>query len=342
MDFLLLPDETALVLTSPQIRLRFRRFRPARGVPLLLTLLTILSVSACDRVKNALRPVTGDPAWQNDSTLLASAPTVLFRAVRPGERAQVVPVATYGEQGLRFLSLSNRGWRALDIDYLQSTSTVTPIRNGAALPRLSLRRGMWEGTALDSIAGCTVIVPGGDAAVPAGVELLVSGPRPPLNAVTPLGDGELQTIMTTVSTLIAPTVGVPLSAQSRYTREVHVVAGGNGPAPSIVVIYNDPDIASDSLRPIGERPRQLVIVLDKGVYGYKPSYTFSTLGNKRTPPRIKYLDYVDVDGDRKAELFFGLALPPEERRAELYTIVLHHSVDAWRELSRFPLGRCLA
>jgi hypothetical protein len=95
---------------------------------------------------------------------------------------------------------------------------------------------------------------------------------------------------------------------------------------------------ADSVRPIGQRPRQLIVVLNQGVYGYKPTFTYSTLGNKLSPPRYRYLDHFDVDGDGTSELFFGLTI----QGAPLYTIVLRYDTDAWRELLRNERQRCHA
>jgi len=124
----------------------------------------------------------------------------------------------------------------------------------------------------------------------------------------------------------------------RYQREVYVAETGNGPRPSIVVVYDDPEVVADSVRQMGARPRHLVVVLDKGVYGYKPTFTYSTLGNKLSPPRYRYLDHIDVDDDGKSELFFGLNI----KGAPLYTIVLRYEAEAWRELLRNERQRCHA
>jgi hypothetical protein len=72
------------------------------------------------------------------------------------------------------------------------------------------------------------------------------------------------------------------------------------------------------------------------VYGYKPTFTYTTLGNRRSPPRYRYLDHLDVDDDGQSELLFGLQVD----EAPLYTIVLRFQVDAWRELVRNERQRC--
>jgi len=332
VDFRLLLDETASVTIFAAPRLApWRRFATALALGL-----GAVGTSACDRVQKALNPEPGDPVWRSDSTLLASKPPVLLRVVRTDSSTRIVPIATVGEQGYRPLSLGNRGWRAFDLAYLQSTASLTPLRDGDGLSALTPQRGMWEGPALDSIPGCTVILPGAQAALPAGVQLLLSGPRPPLNPTQGMDGSELQRTLAAIPTLIAPTVGISMSLLPRYRREVHVISTGATAQPSIVVTFDDPEVVSDTVPMMGQRPRQLVLVLDKGIYGYKPSYTFSTVGNNKSAPRLRYLGYVDVDGDRKAELLFGLQTP----RAPLYTIFMRFEADAWREMAKYERGRC--
>jgi hypothetical protein len=297
--------------------------------------------AACDtaeRVKDALRADQGDPVWQGDSTLLATHPEVLFRVTRDSAGPRIVPLATMGSQGFRLLTLSDRGWRAFDLDYLHSGKPLTPYRDGQALPPVASTRGMWEGAPLDTIRGCSNILPGAVASIPADVELFSSGVRPRPTPVAALSAGDLQAALDAIPMLIAPAAGISPSLITRYQRAVHVVQTGSGPRPTLVVEYNDPEVVADSVRPIGQRPRQLIVVLNQGVYGYKPTFTYSTLGNKLSPPRYRYLDHFDVDGDGTSELFFGLAI----QGAPLYTIVLRYDTDAWRELLRNERQRCHA
>ncbi len=295
--------------------------------------------AACDpteRVKNALRADQGDRVWQRDSTLLANHPAVLFRVTREGAGARVVPLAAMGPQGLRLLSLSDRAWRAFDLDYLFGGNSLTPYRAGRSLTPVTSTRGMWEGAPLDTIPGCAILLPGAVASIPDGVEFFTSGPRPPLQPVSPLSAGELEAALNMIPTLIAPAAGIGMSILPRYRRNVHVAETGTGSRPTIVVVYDDPEVVADNVLQRGERPRHLVVVMDKGVYGYRPTFTYSTLGNKRSPPRFRYLDHIDVDGDGKSELFFGLGI----KGAPLYTIALRFETDAWREVLRYKKQRC--
>lgn len=304
-------------------------------LPLALTLLA----AACDtteRVKNALRADQGDPVWQGDSAQLAAHPEVLFRVTRDSTGARVVPLATMGPQGFRLLTLSDRGWRSFDLEYLYAGKSLTPYRGGRALAPVTSTRGMWEGAPLDTIRGCSIMLPGARTTFPEGIEFFTSGKRPPLKPVTPLSAGELQTAIEAIPTLIAPAAGISMSMLPRYQRDVYVAETGNGLRPTIVVVYDDPEVVADSVRQMGARPRHLVVVLDRGVYGYKPTFTYTTLGNKLSPPRYRYLDHIDVDDDGKSELFFGLKITG----APLYTIVLRYEADAWRELLRNERQRC--
>jgi len=308
-----------------------------RALPLGLVFLAA-ACETTEKVKNALKADQGDPVWQGDSTLLATHPEVLFRVTRDSAGPRIVPLATMGPKGFRLLTLSDRGWRSFDLEYLFAGTSLTPYRGGRALASVTTTRGMWEGAPLDTIRGCSILLPGALASLPDGVEFFTSGERPPLKPVTPLSAGEVQTAIDAIATLIAPAAGISMSMLPRYQRKVYVAETGNGPRPTIVVVYDDPEVAADSVRPMGARPRHLVVVLDKGVYGYKPTFTYSTLGNKLSPPRYRYLDHIDVDDDGKSELFFGLGI----KGAPLYTIVLRFEVDAWHELLRNERQRCHA
>ena len=337
VDFRAPVHETHSVTFSSPSAIAIPRLRglARRCLPLGFALLGAACGTA-DRVKNALWADQGDPVWQSDSTLLAAHPNVLFRVTRDLAGPRIVPLATLGPEGFRLFTLSDRGWRAFDLDYLHAGKSLMPYRGGRTLAATPSTRGMWEGTPLDTIRGCSIMLPGALASIPDGVEFFTSDTRPPLKPVTPLAAGELQTATDAIPTLIAPASGVSMSMLRRYRREVHIAETGNGPRPTIVVVYDDPEVVADSISPIGARPRHLVVVLDKGVYGYKPTFTYATLGNKRSPPRYRYLDHLDVDNDGKSELVFGLRI----KEAPLYTIVMRYEVDAWRELLRNERQRC--
>lgn len=344
MDFRGPADETPEVNTLPPTpllphrkRRAFRRFMPIAGLTVL-----IATLGACDRVKETLKgsmeTTPADPAWQGDSTLIASQPSVLYRVVRglPGG-PRAVPIATIGERGFRALSLSNRGWRAFDLAFLQQGASLAPYRATEPLPPTTSQRGMWEGAPLDTVTGCNVILPAALVAVPDGVELLTSGERPVRPAPAGLSDGAIQEALATIPTLIAPTAGVPLSLMSRYRRQVFVAATGASTVPTLVVTYDDPEVVPDSIQPYPTpRPRQFIVVMDKGLYGYKPSYTFTTLGNNLAPPRRRFLGFLDADGDGKSELFFGV----QKAQFPLVTYALRYRADAWVEAFKYERQRC--
>lgn len=299
-----------------------------------------VGATGCDRIKEALRGGPGgDPRWTGDSSLLASKPEFLLRVRRVKGETRVVPMATLGAQGFRPLQLSTRGWRAFDLQYLQKGSRLTVHREGRPAGEAEMLRGMWEPPSdpLDTLAGCGNIVPSARASVGDAARLLTTGRRPPLRPVTPLANSELQAALATVPTLVAPTSGVSGSMLARFKREVYVVHSGASRSPSLVLVYNDPVPLADSVAPIAERPRHLVVVLDRGVYGFRPTFTYSTPGNRQATPRLYFVDYLDVDDDGRAELFFGMDDP---RVPPLYTVVLHFQNDAWRELLRVDGNPC--
>jgi hypothetical protein len=288
----------------------------------------------CDRVKQAVSAgpaVAGDPVWHGDSALLAGKPTVLFRTFAHEKGRAIAPIATIGTSGFRQLRLGPRGWRAFDVSYLRDGSTLTALRDGRSAGSLRTTRGMWENSGqLDSIPRCNII-PAGLTDASATTILALAGRPFPLKLVSALSSGELQEAVANVPTLIAPSVGIAVSKLSSYRREVHVLATGISSRPSILVTYDDPEQVSDTLQPATQRPRQLVVVLDKGVYGYRPSFKFATLGNALSEPRITFLDYVDIDNDGRAEIFLGFKYRHVDQLLDA-TKALHYENDAWREI----------
>lgn len=309
-----------------------RAFR--RAVAGTLAMGAVVSVAGCDRVQSELneQPVIAaavDPVWKADSTMLAKSPGILFRIVEGKHGRLAAPFATIGAQGFRRIRMGPRGWRALDLQYLHPGSTLRAVKNGRGAGTIEMARGFWEGGAqLDSLTDCRIIPAGLTAGVDAGTTLAIAGPVPTLNTVAPLSDGELQQAISTIPTLIAPANGIGTSALSRYKRDVHVLNAGAGTHPTILVIYNDPEVLPDSLASLIERPRHFVVMLDKGVYGYKTSFTYTTIGNPSGPERLRYLDYLDVDQDGVAELFLGYTF----RGKVAATKVLRFESDAWKEI----------
>jgi hypothetical protein len=329
MDIRRIGDETACVTQPSAFRTACRSVRRtiAPTARMFIVLAAMAALTACERLREAMNPPQVDVAWQGDSTLLAGNPTVLFRVMRTDSSTRLVPIATTGSQGLRPLFMSNRGWRALDVTYMHGGARVVPYRGSNALPPVEMTRGMWEGAQLDTIAGCTVHIPAAIAPVPDGVHLFTSGSNPVPNPAASLAPGELNEVLNVINTLVAPTAGVPLSLMSRYKREVFVGNTGATSKPTIVVSYDDPDPVRDSTKLIAERPRQLIVVLDKSVYGYKPSLTLKDVSANRIAPRRVFLGFLDGDGDGKAELFFGL----QATAAPLVTFAYRYQGDAWIE-----------
>lgn len=316
----------------------FQRFRrPLTGA--FTVVCAAGALGGCDKIKDRLYPSTVDGAWQADSALLAQSPTVLLRVVRSDKGTRVIPVASIGEKGLRSLNLTDRGWRALDIQLLSAGKSFVPYRGSDAQALVKAERGMWEGAPLDTLAGCALPAPAAKLDVAEGVELLTSGTTPLRVKPHGISDGELQEVLNVVNTLVAPSAGVSLSKMSRYKRSVSVVGTGATPAPTIVVTFEDPEELPDSVTRLAERPRQLILVLDKGVYGYKPSLTISDVTATRISPRRRFLGALDADGDGKSELYFGLAR--SVARGELVTYSYKFIGDTWTADWEFSRTRCL-
>jgi hypothetical protein len=333
-----LPPSHASLLLAPRLAGAVRRAL----VPALVSALVVLA--GCDRIKRQLDRETDPTAnvdgdWQVDSTFLASKPGIVFRVLDHAKGRVVAPIATFGKQGFRRFRLRPRAWRAFDLQYLQAGSTLHAVSGGRAGADVKMTRGMWESVgALDTMPqGCSV-VPIGVADASADTKLVIANDAPKPKAVSPLSAGELEAALANVPTLIAPSSGIGTSMLGRYKREVHQVPSGISDRPSIIVTYDDPEQVPDTLRPIAQRPRQFIVILDKGVYGYRSSYTYTTLGNALTPPRLRFVDFLDVDGDGKSELFFGFTIKVGGRLFDA-TQVMRFENDSWREVMR-EIVRC--
>ena len=333
MDFRPLAYETACV---PNLLHILRRLR---AVPTGAMAMCALSLAACDAVKGKLYPEVVDRGWQSDSTLLAASPAVLMRVVRSKEGTRAVPLATIDGTGVHTLSLTPRGWRALDVQMLHEGRRFVPYRGSEPLGTIVSRRGMWEGPTLDSLPGCSQMLPAAAVSVPDGVELLTSGSTALPGRSNGLANGELERVLSVVSTLVAPSAGVPMSKMSRYRRTVQVVGTGATASPTIVVTYSDPQELPAGASRMAERPRQLVLVLDKGAYGYRPSLTLADVSAARLAPRRRFLGALDTNGDGRAELFFGLGENIE--RGELATFSYRFSGDAWIADWEYRRTRCM-
>ncbi len=317
---------------------RFLSFGGLSRVSATAALLLLPALASCDRIKEAVSAGEApDVRWQGDSTLLASRPNIVFRIVPSGDTAaMIVPMATMSPSGARELRLSRRGWAAFDLSYLQSSSPIIVTRNGKATTDLRSHRGFYEPTALDTslVNACR---PGTPIPFAFGrlsgsmPTLATSGPPTPLKYTSSLNADELREALEAIPLLIAPPAGIATSQLQRYERRVHQVPSAAGEHPTIIVSYDDPEVPADSLVPMTERPRHFLVVLDKGIYGYKPSWTYKSLGNSRDVPRLQFLDALDVNGDGLVELFFGIRGEPRLRN----TRVLRYDADAWREVMSY-------
>ncbi len=320
------------------------RVRSAR----LGALLGLLLVAAACEDNAAMQRVLGrEPVvsrWSRDSLLLEDKPEVLFRVLADPGGAYVVPLATVGKDGLRQLKMSARGWRQLDADYMRGGKMLTPHRGGRSESPVRMFRGMWQpgAPALDSL-NCPVVIPMGRSIVSTNdgnrmlPPLATTGQRPPLAHSATLDQAGITRAMANVPTLVAPTKGIPPAQLSKYERRIHQVPTGINGGTTLIVEYNDRSPLPDSLKAFGERPRQLIVMLDKATYGYRSTFAFSTVGARTTPPRLEFLDYMDVDNDGVPEIFFGLQ---ERELSPTFTVAYRFENDAWREVFRFTGNRC--
>jgi len=307
-----------------------------------LAFAVVLSTTACskERLKNALG---GDPRvdgkWKGDSTLMASNPDVLFTTFKTKNGIEIAPIGTIGLRGFRNLRMGDRGWRAFDINFLRAGQTLEAYREGQSVGSVALKRGMWgdNAPALDSIPFCEVIVPSALPTAAEGTRLFTLKKYPAIKTPPkPVSDAEVTEALRETNMLVATKKGIPISMLPKYKRTVHRVNSGHGTKPTLVVIYDDPEIYPDTLLPDWQRPRHLVVFLDWANWGYKATWTYATLGNKGAPPRFRYLDYIDVNEDGTAEVLFGV----QNATDPLFTIVIRRDPPLWIEETRFRGRRC--
>ncbi len=326
---------------------RTRTAHAARIPKLVAMVAAFASLTAGCGGDGAVKRVFGkDPVlsrWERDSILLADGPEILWRVLPDAGGAFVVPIATVGKEGFRPLRLSTRAWRQVDEDFMRAGKTLVPYRSARAERPMRMFRGMWQpgSSPLDSL-DCPVVIPMARAITAGGdvrplPPLATNKQRPVVTGGKTLTQAQIEAALRDVGTLVAPTAGVPAGQLGRYERRVHQVPTGIIGSTTLVVEYNDRSPLPDTLLTYGERPRQLIVVMDEGTYGYRPTLKYSTVGAPRMLPKLEFLDYLDVDNDGVPELFFGLV---DKQLSPLFTVAFRFENDAWREIFRFIGNRC--
>lgn len=279
-----------------------------------------------DKINDRLYPPAPDGGWTVDSAFLAANPALLFRVIDKGGLRYALPISTLGS-GPHTIHMSQRGWKALDTKYMWSNRELQPVRDGQPGEPVSLSRGMWENPSyqLDTARFCGNFVPVAQLVKDIGVDFYTINFKAKTGAVS-LEGGALQAAIDQVPTLVTPPLGVSAAMLARYKRTLHQITRV-GASPSILLEYNDPDPVLDTGSTRGKRPRQLIIVLDKGVYGYKPSWVYSTTKMpQKDQSAIRFLDAIDMSGDGTPELLFTYESFPR------YTLVYKQWNDTWRRV----------
>ncbi|MDQ6613136.1 MAG: hypothetical protein M3Y64_11930, partial [Gemmatimonadota bacterium] len=86
----------------------------------------------------------------------------------------------------------------------------------------------------------------------------------------------------------------------------------------------------------GVRPRHLIVILDKGVYGYRSSWVYKTTGMSKDLAVLQYLDAVDTNADGIPELFFSI----DFKGGNTMTLMYRQWNDTWRQTWRRGMVRC--
>jgi hypothetical protein len=292
--------------------------------------------TGCERLKNEFfGPSAAAIRYEADTLLLKSEPPMLFRVVPTGNGgARAFPIAVGTAGGVSMLRLSDRAWREFDAAYFRSGKSLSVVRDGKAAGELRLVRGMWDPATqpLDSFPGCAIVIPvaiglyqgveEGEVAFVRQGALGTAATRADVNAA-----------LANLSTLVAPSQGITVGELDKYRRRAFAVPNTTSGSEAVVAIYDDPVDTPPEQR---KRPKQVIVVLEKSAFGYRPSFTRSTKAGPTDDPSWRLLDWGDLTGDGTPELIFGLDVP----EARLSTVVLGYSAGEWRELMRRGEGRC--
>lgn len=294
---------------------------------------TVLALGGCEKVKSKLYPEAApevDQSWVRDSMTVAKGPPILFRAIKKGDQRLLIPIATLRDSKVSLLRMSKRGWNYLDIRAFAEGADITPVQNGSAGAPIKVQQRMWENSAapLDSITGCPNMIPVIRAPLPAGLELAVMNYELPKGLKT-MSDAQVSEALSRIPQLVTPTVGVRPAQLERYTRSVHQLLRKNG-EPAVIAEYHDEAESSDTSVVGQRRPRHIVIVMEKGVYGYRPGWVYSTTGAYNDRPALRFLDSFDVDGDGNSEMFFRVEVPT----GWSYTLAFKQRDGSWEEIWR--------
>ena len=297
-----------------------------------------LALGGCEKIKTKLYPpdvAVIDQVWVRDSTTVAKGPAILFRTFRKGDTRLLIPIGTMQNSNITMLRMSKRGWNYLDIAAL-GTGSVTPIHDGQPAGAVKISQRMWENAAtpLDSMDRCPNMIPHILAPMPSGSQLAVMNYPLPSGLKT-MTEAQTSEALSKIPQLVTPTIGVRPAQLARYTRTVRQVLRKDA-EPALLVEYHDDAVDSDTSTLGLRRPRHIVIVMEKGMYGYRPGWVYSTTGTTSDRPALRFLDSFDVDGDGKSELFFGVDVP----NGWSYTLGFKAENGSWTEFWRRNSARC--
>ncbi|MBC8089263.1 MAG: hypothetical protein H7Z40_18510 [Phycisphaerae bacterium] len=299
---------------------------------------TVVALCGCDKVKEKLYATTEaavDQSWVRDSAFVARSPRLLFRTVKKDAETLTIPIGVLSNSGIRTLRMSKRGWNYLDVVTLNAGQPLTPVQDGLPASAAKVRQRMWENAAspVDTITGCPNMIPAVKVSLPAGTHLAVMNYSLP-TTMKSLSSGEVEDAVSSIPQLVAPMIGIRAGQLSQYTRRLHQVLRIDEP-PAVLAEYHDESAQTDTSVVATRRPRHLIIVMEKGVYGYRPGWVYSTTGKPNERPILRFLEAMDADGDGRAELFFDVNTPIGP-----HLLVFRKKLDAWTEMWRRPPVRC--
>ncbi|MEO7996191.1 MAG: hypothetical protein ABI852_02035 [Gemmatimonadaceae bacterium] len=279
-----------------------------------------------------------DASWKRDSTLIAKNPPILYRVIRKKSDEFVFPIGILGKGVPRTLHLSKRGWQQFDVQMLYQGKEVLPVLNGTVGSPIKMRQGMWEipSAPLDTVPAqvCPSLIAIGKVDLPTGTNLVVTNYKLP-TGMKLLSEEQLEAAVSAVPTLITPGLGITPRVLTGFTRIIRQIPRVGGD-PGVYVQYDDFRPVTDTAAAVRKLPRHVAIVLEKGVYGYRPTWIYNTTGAADDRPILRFLAAMDVNGDGQSEIVYGVDVPG----GGSFTVVFRQINETWKEFWRRSPQRC--
>jgi hypothetical protein len=247
--------------------------------------------------------VTAAPLINLDST-----PNLLFRVFGRQAEPQMMPIAVINGNDVLALNLPDDGWKRLDQKYFVTDTAYPTYRDGRPSGQVTVKRGMWTGEPLYSLAGCTNLLP--MAAVTLSDTTRLGYVIEQFATTVPVAERPRGRLLPADSVRrIAKRIGyeigrgVDLDSLTLDSLDFRAVAIETAARvrPTIVLSFIDPRGGSEGTGR-GTTSHVFVIADDDGT-GYKSSFAHAVNGDASTAEYRSFIDHLDITGDGIDEIF---------------------------------------